>query len=327
MNSLRSSLRFALLFFVFLSTTTVHAEGIRSITIIPPTDGTGLNISRDLQQHIGEYLYNSRQYVVQYSAHSLSGFTARDLSQTFERLDSQLILFPYVEKGRFSLFLFDSYRPQEFITASVPFAEVSEKNPLSKQIVYAYFPKVYAALINSFSRGQYQVLPGGKTEGPQTPVDDKELTRKQFRALSSLYESNTYGAANVGIVRMANAGVAGSTVNLSLYIGHRFSESMAIEGGADFFSYFFPNARLRYKLPFFANRYPMIDLTIGAGMNLGEIATQKGFPSGTLSSGPLFGPGLSVRVPLGGAQLVCDLRFYMGSGSLFFGTYGLAYPL
>ena len=61
---------------------------IRSITVLPPADVTGLNVVTPLQQHIGEYLYGTRQYVVQYSAYSIPGFTAKDLQQTFEILDS-----------------------------------------------------------------------------------------------------------------------------------------------------------------------------------------------------------------------------------------------
>lgn len=321
----------SVLFILSVFSPEVYAEeigaDIRSITVLPPADVTGLNIVTPLQQHIGEYLYGTRQYVVQYSAYSIPGFTAKDLQQTFERLDSQLILYSYVEPQRLSLFLFDSNRPQEFVTASVPYS-ASDTTVLTQEIILNTFPAGFDALMNAFYQGQYQPLPGAQVADNKYAGDEKGLTRELFRELASMKSSSTYAGANFGIARMAANGAAGSTVNLSLYAGYALNTDMELQLTLDVFTHLMPSARLNYKLPFFTEKLLSIHASFGAGMILGPVAEHRGFPSQNLQTGGmLFGPGLGLYIPLAGADVRLDFRFLLGSGSVFLGTYGLTYYL
>ncbi|MEZ4751537.1 MAG: hypothetical protein R3B54_13240 [Bdellovibrionota bacterium] len=318
-----------LVFAVFATTGRGEEIGadIRSITVLPPADVTGLNVVTPFQQHIGEYLYGTRQYVVQYSAYSIPGFTAKDLQQTFERLDSQLILYSYVEPQRLSLFLFDSNRPQEFVTASVPYA-ATDTTVLTQQLILNTFPAAFDALMNAFYQGQYQPLPGAQVAENKYAGDEKGLTRELFRELASMKSSSTYAGANFGIARMAANGAAGSTVNLSVYAGYSLNTDIALQLTLDVFTHLMPSARINYKLPFFSDKLVSLHANFGAGMILGTVAEHRGFPSQNLTTGGiLFGPGLGLYIPLAGADVRLDFRFLLGSGSVFLGTYGLTYYL
>lgn len=301
---------------------------IRSITVLPSVDGTGLDSAQALQQRIGEYLYSTRQFVVQYSAYSLPGFTAKDLVNTFERLDSQLIIFAYVEQERFSAFLFDSSRPQEFIASSIPFGDVSEQAPLTQQRILDTFPAAFQDLMARFNAGQYQLLPGAQVGQGQQVADERIIVRELFRQLTSLEDSPYSLGANVGFARMAASSISASTVSLSVYGGLRISEKMRLEAGLDLFSYVFPHVDLRYRLPFFEEKYVKLSALGSVGMVMGILAEHRGFPASNIpSGGTFFGPGFSVEIPLAGVSIRGDLRFYLGSGTLLFGSYGMSYSL
>lgn len=300
---------------------------IRSITVLPPVDGTGLDSAQALQQRIGEYLYSTRQFVVQYSAYSLPGFTAKDLVNTFERLDSQLIIFAYVEQERFSAFLFDSSRPQEFIASSLPFGEVTAEAPLSLQRVMDTFPAVFQDLMARFLAQQYQLLPGAQQLQGQQVADERVIVRELYRQLASLEESPYSMGANVGFARMAAQSTSASVVALNIYGGYHLSEKITLELGIDLFAYLFPHFDLRYQLPFLEEKYVKVSAIGSVGMIMGTLAEHRGFAASNIPGGTFFGPGFSIEIPLAGLSIRGDLRFYFGSGTLLFGSYGMSYAL
>jgi hypothetical protein len=302
----------------------------RTLVVLPTTDTTDLGLAKPLQNALAILSQDSGLFTTKLSEEALPGFTKSDIAAAFNRINSELLTFVYMEIGRVSIFLFDSTRAGEFVLAFEMLTPPGEN--LTNSYVEEKFRSAWNSVIAQYMAGTYQPLPGAapneKLMAQTEEQHYKALEAKRlFRELASLEEHNYYAGANIGMVRFSAEGTSASTVNFGGLVGTKLSRHFYSELGFDIFSYFVPHVDLRYTLPL-EERHVFLSTSLSIATIMGEVTQNRGASSTTLKNGDLlYGPGFSFDIPLLGVNLRGDLRLYFGKATVFLGTYGIVYAL
>ena len=304
------------------------------MSVLPSTDTSGLNLAGPLQNALARLYQSTGAFNLQLASYSLPGYAAADVKKLETYLNSPLLSFCYLEKERIAVFLFDANRPDDFIVASQSLVDANGQPVLTNEWIEHQFRAAFAQVITLYKQNQFQPLPGSHVDSEQLAQEEAEDARKRaaesrrlFRELAQLEERNYYIGASVGMARFAGEGASTSTVDVGGFAGLKISDSMRLEGGVDVFSYALVHLDMRYHLPI-NEKYVSAALSLGVGDILTNVTKNLGYEATTLNSGQLlFGPGISFNIPLLGANIRGDLRFYLGGGSVLLGSYGLTYSL
>lgn len=310
--------------FFSLSLFAENQQTPKTMAILPTTDLSGYNLAEPLQYALGQLYQSTGLFQAQLSANSLNGFTAREISQTLQTVQTEALTFAYMEKQRISVFFFDHLRPNEFIVAYRLLT-----NPPGGQLTSEYVEKNFrecvGEIVESYRSSRYQPLPGNGsgTGNEQENRWKADEARKLFREMASLEEKNWYLGANVGMARFSQNSTSASTVNFGGYAGARLGERFSGELGVDLFSYALLHGDIRYSLPI-AEKYINLSVAAGIARFMGSLTENQGFAGQRINKGQMgFGPGLGFDIPLLGATLRGDIRLYAGSATVFLGSYGI----
>lgn len=323
--------KYSILVLAFFSALSSFAEmnQQRSLTILPTTDLSGYGLAEPLQYALGQLYQSTGAFQAQLSGYQLTGFTRDDISRAIQTVQTENISFAYMEKQRISVFFFDHSHPGEFIVAYRLLTD-PPGGQMTSEFVETRFRECVGEVLNNFQSNQYQPLPGDG--GAQAAQDEEarqraEEARKLFREIASLEERTWYLGANIGMARFSANSVSASTVNFGGYGGARFNKEFSGELGLDLFSYALLHGDVRYALPL-AEKYVNLSATVGLARFMGTLTENRGFSSRNIPKGStVFGPGLGFEVPLLGATLRGDVRFYLGSTTVLLGTYGVVVNL
>lgn len=305
----------------------------RTLTILPATDSTGANLSSPIQYRLARLFQQTRRFYVNVSSFILPGFTTAHLTRAFEGLSSDVISFSYLEPERIAVFLFDVSQPGKFIVSSQRLIQIPGQ-PLARSEIDGKLVQGFQEVMANYLEKKFQPLPDAAAQGEDTDdeeardrIQQSEEARRLFRELTPLSESRFYLGANIGMARYSANGSSASTVNLGGFGGSRLFSRLFTEVGVNLFSYAMGYLDLRYKLPI-AEKFVSLTTSFGGAYNLGLVSENKGFDPTYLKTGQIFfGPGISFEVPLLGANIRGELKYYMGGAGVLMGTYGVSYAL
>ncbi len=301
----------------------------RTLSLLNTTDNSGLSLGQYVNPIFLEQLQQVKLFAIQSQGFSLDGYSPESLSAAFERSNTELIAFSFIDKERVALFLFDVNRPGRYIATSQTLIG-SPTNRITEAWLTRQIGLAFKEMLAQYTVANFELIPAteGDTELSKGPeVSRQERGRRLFAEMSKLQDGAMYVGANVGIARFAAQGASASTISVGGYFGVKAHSRLRFEAGADVFSYLLLHGDFRFQLPI-AERYITISVG-GTGNYVAAVVTQnRGFNPTLLPTGQfLFGPTLSFDIPLLGASLRGDLRLLLGSSSIFLGTYGLAYTL
>lgn len=302
------------------------------IAVLPSTDSSTYNLGTSLQQALLKLYRKNGTYQPTLSAEPLEGFTPAEISRAMLDQNVSSLTFVLLEQERVSVFLFDKNHPSQFI--------VSSKN-LTEGSVETNFRAAFEETILFHKNERYQELPGAKSDKLTSSFkfskpDPRiaEESRLLFRELSAQTDSSVYVGAQLGMSRFGNQGTSSSTVTFGLTGGYQIAPRISVEGGLSASTYLMGSIGGRYALPF-KEEFVKFSIGLDVASVLASITQNTGYgsPNLTYNSPPLnrgaffVGPGIFFDIPLLGATLRGDLRFYAGSGTVIVGTYGLVYYL
>ncbi|NBX76250.1 MAG: hypothetical protein EBQ92_06820 [Proteobacteria bacterium] len=310
------------------------------VSVLPSTDSSTFNLGAPLQQALARLYKEAGTYSPTTSDEELSGFTPLEISRTIRKNNMDALSFALLEQERISVFLFDKNHPLEFIVSSKNFTD-APRTGITSAFIESKFRSAFNEVVVYHREEKYQELPGARTEkladASKRTVRDPRIadeSRVLFRELSSLTDSNAYIGASLGMSRFGSEGTSASTVTFGLSAGYQIKPRVSIEGGLSASTYLIGSIGGRYALPF---KEEFIKLSVGLDVAsvLFSITQNYGYgsPNLTYNSPPLtrgtffVGPGIFFDIPLLGATLRGDLRFYTGTGTIIVGTYGLVYYL
>ncbi len=308
-------------------------KGHRSVTILTGSDTSGYNLGSALQFAIGQLFKTIEGFDVELAAYTLGAFTSEETKKAHTTLKTELIALSYLDRERISVFMFDTLKPGEFIVAVNPLLDPGQSQ-LTTPILEDKLRKTFNEAFAQYKAGKFQYLPGaGSEKGNENYAssDEADLARRKaseaghlFRELAALSDTPFYLGANLGMARYADAGTTNSVVDLGAFAGYRVAQRWTVEAGLDIFTYGLLSLDTKYQLPL-SGKYVFLDASLGFGMVLFQASDNIGVDFAKLSGGFLFGPGITVTVPLLGANLRGGLKFYMGAGSILLGSYGFSY--
>jgi hypothetical protein len=308
-------------------------QGPLSCAILPSTDTSDLGLGATLQNDLGALTQATNYFQIQMASYVLPAFTDVEVARAINLLNTRVIMFAYLEKERLSLFLFDSTHPKEFIVTSQVLVDPMLGNVVNQQVVEYKLQVAFTQLTTAWSQAQFQPLPGTQSGDPNftglAPDDPKrraEEGRRLFRELATLEDGKYYLGADVGMARFAGVGPSGSSINFGGFWGFRASDRVRAELGLDLFNYALVHVDGKYLFPL-AEKYVSVYASLSVGAIMGTIIQPRDSLSPSLSSGLVFGPGISFDVPLLGANVRGELKLYFGAGTILVGTYGLSYSL
>lgn len=307
-------------------------SGLPPVAVLPTTDASQLNLAGPLQYALAQIYQQTREFDVKLSSYALNGFTEAHLKKAYAANGATLLSFCYMEKERVSLFLFNPALPKHFFSASQSIIEPGK--PVTNELIEERFRRAFADLMAAYKGGQQQLLPGASVDSDSLAnAEDAEARRRAaeaknlFRELTSLQEKFYYLGTHIGMARFKDDIQAASTVNFGLMAGLKLSTDFRVEAGIDFFSYATAQVGARYVLPF-DQKYVTLSVGLGGCQVLSQLTANRGFTGSSLPSGKtLFGPGIGFDIPLLGANIRGDIRYYMGSATILFGTYGIVYSI
>lgn len=303
----------------------------RDLVVLPASDGTGLNMGAAIQKAFGQLLADTGLFKIRFGTYVVTGYTTSAISKAHQELSSDLIAFAYLEKQRINLFLFDHNRPEQFIIAAEP---IDGNTPLSPQIVDGKLAGAFAQLIQMFKTDQFQPLPGIDSDSVELSNEEKEEQKKRmtearelFHEMSLVVDRPFYVGASIGMARYSSTLNSASNVDFGFVIGRHFGNYIRVEAGADVFSYAMATGSVHSRIPF-GERYVSLSLGLGGGYVISQTTANTGFDTPSIKAGDMmFGPMLTFTIPLLGANIRGELRYYLGASSLFVGTYGLSCAL
>lgn len=306
-----------------------------SLTVLPTSDTSELGLAEPLQYALGQVLQSTGVLKVQLSGYSLNGFTPQDVSKGFDVLQSDLMSFTYMEKTRLSVFLFARTRPSQFIV-SYRMLDDAPGGQLTSEFIETRFREAVNEVLTNYNQANFQSLPGA--ENTTVALDDSEQRQRAeearilFRELASLENKKWYMGAHIGMARYSQATtatqtMANSTVNFGGYGGAKLGQRMAFEAGANVFSYLLLHGDLRYHIPLL-EKYVDISVTGGVGRFMAAVTENRTQTSNvSLVGSMVFGPGLAFDVPLLGATVRGEAKYYFGTSSVLVGSYGVVIAL
>lgn len=337
----------ALILGLSLSTTAIRAENTmgtgqnsqpgavfqqRSLSVLPSSDSSTFNLGPSLQYALSTLFQQTNYYNVQMGSYALAGFTEAEVTQAYRTVGTEIMTFVYLEPERISIYLFDMVRPREFIAVSQQLVDPMVGNEITPQVIEYKFRAAYEQLMQQYFQGQFQPLPGTQTDqvaanNPDDPKVRAEQSRKLFRELAALQEGDVYIGGQMGMARFAGGEGSSSSVLFGAFIGMRASEKIKVELGGTFFNYALLQLDGKYKIPF-AEKYVSLAASLGAATVVGSVVQPLNVPTAVLESGAFFaGPGISFEVPLLGATVRGEMKFYFGSGTILQGSYAICYTL
>jgi hypothetical protein len=306
-------------------------NGKRVVLILPSTDTSPLNLGVPLQYGLGQLFQTIPEFETKLSSFTIGGYTEYDLKKAYAAMGNQILTFVYMEKERLSIFFFDPTQPKYFIVASNPLQDPNDPSKApDNAIAEAAMKKTFDEVITLLRTNQWQLLPGASADTESLAVEEeKEMRRRAeearaiFRELNAVQEKFWYFGTNFGMSRFTGGGSAASTINLGILGGIRPGDRMRVELGFDFFSYALGHLDGRYTLPI-AEKYVTLSVSLGIGFVLAPLTANRGANDASLTSGSiLFGPGVGFEIPLLGANIRGELRYYLGGGTVLLGTYGI----
>lgn len=314
----------------------------RALTVLRTTDTTDSGMGEALQYAIARWFQTTPQFKVSVSPESLPGFDYESLDRFYKGLESEILAFVYVENQRITLFLFDSRRPGLFLTSSQPLFFGDAKRPTNSSLNQRAH-SIWREITAKYEAGSFQPVPKSKTadETPEDPELAYELSIRKYRDSKRLFGelsrerdfSLLYLGASVGMVRFGSADAAGlsrssSTVNVGAFVGTRLWRKLSVEAGLNVFTFLLARGDLTYRFPL-VDRFLTVGVSAGGGKLLGLVAETDGFDNREfLRGGTLFGPGICFDIPLLGAIIRGDLKWYFASGkSILLASYGVSYSL
>ncbi len=302
------------------------SQAKRGMAILPTTDSSRYGLAEALQNALGQLYQSTGALAPQLSGFPLPGFTANDIEKGFRATNSNLMSFAYMEPKRISVFLFAQEKPGNFVVAYRLLTD-PPNGKMTSDFIEKRFRESVAEVLANFREGKFQPLPGSDAGDDRVNKQKADEARRLFRELAALEDKTFYLGADIGVARFATSTSSASTVNFGAYGGARLNPKLSAELGVDAFSYALLHADLRYHLPI-AEKYIDLSVTGGFGRFLGSITDNRGYASGTIPTGQMvFGPGMGFDIPLLGATLRGDIRFYLGSANVLLGSYGIIYSL
>jgi hypothetical protein len=307
---------------------------VRTVAVLPATDTSNLGLGPSLQGAIGTLLQQTNVFTVQPVNYALPGFSESDVARAFQTVNTEMIAQVYLEGERVSIFMFDSARPKEFVVAAQTLMDPMLGNEITPQVVEYKLRMAFNDALAAYYKGEYQPLPGARqdqtlaTKAPDDPRERAAESRRLFRELATIESSKYYVGADLGMARFSGGGEGSSSnVNFGAYGGMAVSQRIRLEAGFEFFSYALAHIDAKYEIAL-SERYLFIDLSIGLGHIFGTIFGPRSDTEPSLKNGTTaIGPGISFNVPLLGASVRGELKFYVGGGSIFMGTYGISYSI
>ncbi len=305
----------------------------RLLVVLPGSDTSGMNLGAALQGALVKLYQSNSSFQVQFSAQPLSGFSPEEIQKTHAIYRSDALSFAYLEKDKIAVFIFDYSRPQEFIVGTEIFKKSDPSASLSSAQIEGAFVNSFNQAIAFFNRGEFQPLPGAKLDDQTLAAREKQEIEKRasesrqlFRDLTQTSFETYFAGMSIGMARFGAADYAASSVNLGFLGGMNIFNTLKWELGIDLFTFALGHSELRYSFQL-GNKQFTIGIDAGVGYTLANLVpiTQG---SSVLRVGDIvFGPGLSIDIPLLGATLRGDIRYYFGQRTVLLGSYGLAYEL
>lgn len=311
-----------------------------SVAVLPSTDSSTYNLGTPLQQALVRLYRESGSFSPSLSDQTLEGFTPIEISRVIREQKVSALSFVLLEQERLSVFIFDKTHPLEFIVSSQNLTGAPATG-ITSTFIEAKFRAAFNDATRFHKEENYQELPGARTDkiasaSKRSQQDPRiaDESRVLFRELSSQTDSSVYLGAQIGMSRFGSEGTSSSTVTFGLNTGYQFNPRVSAEAGLSASTYLIGSLGGRYALPF---KEEFIKLSVGFDVAsvLASITQNSGYgsPNLTYNSPPLskgtffLGPGIFFDIPLLGATLRGDLRFYTGTGTIIVGTYGLVYYL
>lgn len=311
------------------SVTSAGESSAERLAVLPSTDNSTFQIPGPLQSALVSLFQDEKQFEVLTSSESLDSFNEADIKAAFEKLQVSYLSFSVLEQNRISVFIFSHQNTNQFIASSKLFSQGSE---LEGQLRAA----VQEAL-NALKAKQFKFLPGAvvaQSDSQSSQLGLSENSRALFRELSSMTDSPIYMGAQIGMARLANKENTSSTVVFGVSGGYQFHPQWSAEAGLSVSSYLMGTLGGRYHIPIMEK---VIKLSIGFDVAsiLGPVSQNSSYNSDpqfsyspNIKTGSILaGPGVFFDIPLLGAALRGDLRFFTGSSTVLVGTYGFIYYL
>jgi len=301
----------------------------RLVHVLPTTDTSVYSLGPAVQGGIVKLYQQTPGFSVKPSSYPLTGFSGDYLQRAYQIHGDSLLSLAYLEDGRIAVFIFDPRRKNEFIVAASTLGGASQTN--ANQIE-AQLRVVFQQAIGAYRKGEFQPLPGATSSSQGQLAEEEKDRRRQevgvlFRELASLQESNTYLSGNLGMARYGQDADIASTVVFGAYAGLRLSDRIHAELGVNAFHLLLGHVDIRYFIPI-AEKYVSFSLSAGIANVLSAIAS----PSSTL--GPVvapgtsfYGGGLGFDVPLLGALIRGEIKFYTGTSNVVLGSYGIVFNI
>ena len=278
----------------------------------PAADTSGYNLGSALQFAVGQLFKATDNFEIQLASYSLGAFTAEETKKAHQTLNSELIALAYLDRERLSLFIFDSQNAGQFIVAVTALLDpAAGETQLTTAILEDKLRKTFNEVLVLYNQGKFQYLPGsGGDKVAENGADtEDDLNRRKaaeaghlFRELAALSDKPFYIGANLGMARYADSGASNSVVDLGAFAGYRFNPRWTAEMSLDIFTYALLSVDTKYQLPL-TGKYVFLDVSLGIGKILFQASNNKGFRDVGLPGGFLFGPGITLTVPLLGANL------------------------
>jgi hypothetical protein len=299
----------------------------RAISILQTTIAADLDTATKIQNQLADKYKKTGVFEVDTKNAVLAGYGDAELKEAYSSVGTDLISFAYVDKERVALFLFDKNRPNKYIATSDPLAG-NPVNRITDEWIELRLTRAFNELMRQYSVANFEEIAVQEAEENKPPELSKaERGKRLFNELSTVHEGDYYLGANLGMTRFSAQGASASTVNVGFYAGRKMHNRFRLELGADIFSYLMLHGDVRYQLPV-AEKY--ISLSLGLGLNhiALPVTQNRGFNPTYVTVGQLlFGPSLSLEVPLLGASVRGDVRVLFGQAFLIVATYGLSYTL
>lgn len=310
------------------------------LAILNTMDKTELGLGQSLQEALGRAAANTNLFQTYYANYTLTGFGQDEIEADFKKVGSDLMTYIYFEDTRLSIFFFDARHPKEFIVSSQKFVTPEGANVTTEEVQLA-FRTAFQEVISSYVAKEYQALPGSQIEKKSVAELENYDTqfvaadvKKLYREFASISEKPFYAGASVGMSRFETLSntISGktyaSTVNIGAVLGYRFMSPLSVELGADFFTHFLLHTDLRSQIPL-GQKYVKLSLSLGAARFMSQPTDNLGYtgvnpiPQGTI----VYGPGIGFEIPLLGLNIRAEGRYYLGSTTVFLGSYGIVYSL
>lgn len=303
---------------------------IRPLGVLPSTDTSSFNLGANLQNAMMTLFSQMQYYKVQVLNTPLAGFTEPEVARVRALTGMEILSFAYLEQERISLFLFDKAKPKEFLVVTQGLIDPMLGNVVTPQVIEYKFKMAFNQLVNAYYKGEFQPLPGSSPAAAAADADSPqrraEESRRLFRELTALQDNRWYLGATIGMARYAGGPGSASSVDFGAFGGSRFGERFRGEMGFNFFAYSLLHFDFGYHMPF-AEKYVSLYLLGSFGTVLGVITGPRFDNEAKLSGGLMYGPGISFDIPLLGANIRGEIKIYVGSGSILFGSYGISYAI